>query len=465
MKKIIAWVVVFILPVCIAGYSQEGMPPNVAQMVEASGGDGVIMQIRGALIESMDGTFSATFQGTPVRDVFRLFAQQSALNIIVSPRIQANITASFKDAVIKDAFLAILSANNLYYIEQGNIVKILMLDEYKNELLRGFLETRMYDASIIDLNNLATVMKAFLTPGVGSMTVDSSSSRIIVTDIRDNFDRIENLIGEISAPPRMVEIETRIVQVDLENGNEVGIQWNALNIGDAVNLNFNYSADGGVADEAMNVTANHTFADSPVSVSALISMLSTDYNIKVIAQPRVVALNRGTAWIHIGSKVPYVSSIISDSDTSQVTSEVEFIDVGIKLKITPMVTPDGFVRLKIEANQSSYQFIAITSTENAPKIITTEVDCEAVVRDGQTIIIGGLIQENITVRFKSIPLLGRIPILKYLFSHSYDHVTRTELAIFLTPHIIDSGESNIATSPHSRTLLETAGITNTNRQR
>ncbi len=468
MKTIHRFIVILILTVApLAVFSQDGppinMPSSVADMANSSGSGGVIIQVKGTLIEGLTGTFSATFQGSPVRDVFRVFAQQTSLNIIVSPRIQANITATFKDASIKDAFLAILSANNLYYLEQGNIVKILMLDEYRNELQRAYLQTRIFDASIIDLNNVATVVKPLLTPGVGNMTVDASSSRIIVTDVPDNFPRIEKLILEISTPPRMVEIETKIVQVNLEDGNEVGIQWNALNIGDAVNVNFNYSADSGVADEALNVTGDYTFPDTPISVNALISMLALDYDVKVIASPRVIAVNRGTASIHIGSKVPYIKSIIDNNTTTQTTSQVEFTDVGIKLQITPMVTPDGFVRLKIEANQSSYQFVAITATENAPQIITTEVNCEAVVRDGQTVIIGGLIQEDNTQRYKSVPFLGRIPILKYLFSHSYQHVNRTELAIFLTPHVIIGGESNLSQSPHSQILMEAAGITNTNR--
>lgn len=457
---------VFVILSLTAGtvFSQD-TPPGMQNSGSSSidSGGGVIIQIHGTLVEGLTGVFSGTFQNTPVRDVFRIFAQQGGLNIIVSPQIQANITASFKDASIREAFLAILSANNLYYLEMGNIVKILTVEEYKNELQRGYLTTHIYDASIIDLGNITTVLKPLLTPGVGTLTVDQASARIMITDVDDNFARIDQVIKEISNPPLMVEIETRIVQVTLENGNEVGVQWNALNIGDAVNVNFNFSADGGVADQAANITASHTLADSPVTLSALISMLAKDYNVKVIAQPRVVAVNRGTAWIHIGSKVPYISSIINNSTSSLTTTSVEFTDVGIKLQVTPMITSDGFVKLKIQANQSSYEFIALTSTENAPKIITTELECEAVVRDGQPLIIGGLIQEDNTLKYQSIPLLGKIPILKYLFSHTTQDVNRVELAIFMTPHIIVGGASNLASSPHSQILMESAGYTNSSR--
>jgi type II secretory pathway component GspD/PulD (secretin) len=451
MKKagVLALVVLVFCVFFEGGFSQD-----------ASFGDsgGMIIQVKENLIENLSGDFSATFQGTPVKDVFRIFALQSGLNIMVSPNIKDNITANFTKVSIKDAFLAILSANNLYYLVQGNIVKILTPREYRNELLRQYVVSKTYDASIMDIKNLATVLKPLLSPGVGNFSIDSQSSKVIVTDIKDNFDRIDKLLSDISSLPKVVEIETRIVQIDLENNNEMGVNWSALNLGGAVDLKFIFAPSGGVATEALNIVGKQTFNN--VGVDALISAIATRYKTKLLSQPRVLAVNRQEANIHIGSKVPYIKSILNNSLTGQQTSQVEFVDVGIKLIVTPMITPEDDVKIAIKAEMSSYQFVAITSTENAPKIITTELSCDSIAKDGQTIIIGGLIKNEKTTQKKAVPFLGEIPVLDLIFSHNIDTYVRSELVIFITPRVIKTGKSNVSLQTTSKEAIEEGGATN-----
>ncbi|OHD54066.1 MAG: hypothetical protein A2Y33_10130 [Spirochaetes bacterium GWF1_51_8] len=439
-----------------------GGPPGIEQTDQSGGGSGgSIIQVKGKLLEQMKGEITATYQGMPIKDVIQSFAMQSGLNFIVSPNVSAMVTASFKNASMQDAFLAILSTHGIYYLEQGNIIKILNLSEYKSELQKTYLVTKTYDASIIDLKNFVTVIKPLLTPGVGQVSVDAQSSKIMVVDVPDNFDRIDALFKEVSSLPLMVIIETKMVQVDLEDKDEIGIKWQALNLGDAVNLNFMFSPDAGVGSgENMNISASKTFDDSHISVDALISALAHNYKIKLVSQPQVLALNRGKAVIHIGSKVPYIKSIVKSAQTADLTSQIEFLDVGIKLEVEPTITPTGEVKLSIIGEMSSYQNIAITSSENAPKKITTEINCNAIAKNGQTLILGGLIRTEETSDVNAVPILGEIPILRFLFSHSVDTVIRSELVIFLTPHIIDIGAGNTGLQFVSPEVLKHAGLTN-----
>lgn len=430
------------------------LPLSAEDSFMDSGSSAYIIQIRENLIEDLKGDFSATFQSTPVKDVFRIFAVQSGLNIMVSPNIKDTITANFNKVSIKDALLAILSANNLYYIVQGNIVKIMTVREYRNELFRKNVITKSYDASIIDVNNLGTVLKPILSPGVGTFSVDKQSSKIIILDVADNFDRLDKLFNELSSLPKMVEIETKILEIELNDGNETGIDWSALNIGQAVDVNFKFSPSGGVADEMLKVSGKANL--DGINLETLFSVISKKYKTKLVSQPKVLAVNREEATIHIGSKVPFIKSVINNPTTAQSTSQVEFIDVGIKLVVTPMVTPEDDIRLSIQAESSSYQFVAITSTENAPKIITTEIKCDSVTKNNQTIIIGGLIKSESTMDKKGVPFLKDIPFLDLFFGHNKDTFDRSEMVIFLTPRVIRDGKSNISLKNNSEEILKEA---------
>lgn len=417
-----------------------------------------IRQIAGENVEALVGNMTATFNGSSVSDVFKVFALQTDLNIMVSPNVDAEISATFSDASIYDAFMAILSANGLYYLEQGNIIKIMTQDEYLTELARGYLITRSFDAGIVDLENLSTVLKPLMTSDVSSLTVDEQSSRIIVTDVEEVVEDIEAILEEISRPPAMIQIETKIIQIELEDEDEFGINWSALNIADAVNLSFPMFDLSNVSSTAFLADACTSINNTPLTVDAAISAVSETKDLTVLAQPLVVALNREEAWIHIGSKVPYVDEFTKDATTDDETGELDFVDVGIQLTVTPVITEDGMVMMTIEANNSSYQMIDVTSTQNAPLIIATELECDAVVNDGDTIIIGGLIQTEESEEVHGVPILSKIPILKYLFSYTETVENRSELVIFLTPTIILAGENNLSSEILSDEMQNAAGL-------
>ncbi len=445
------------------GFSQpgpnQGPPPGYGQTEEmetlgGGGGTGSLIQVNGKIIGNITGNFDGQFNSMNVGDVFKLIAQQKNLNILVSPKVNATLTANFKNVSIKDAFLAILSANNLFYLEQGEIIKILTMPEYKQELLKSHLETRSYDTSVIDLKNLVTIVKPFLTPGIGSVNVDQQSSKILITDIKDNFDRIENLIKEISALPKMIEIQAKIIEVDLNDDTALGVNWNALQIGNAVNIKMNPTPADGVVNESLNVNATHTFAPSAASLDLMISLMQSEMDARVISQPTVMAMNRQEAKILIGGKVPYISKTSTTTTASVTDSAIEFAEVGLKILITPMVTPDGKIKMKIFVSQSTSTLINVSTDRTAPDISTSEVECEAVSSDGTPIVIGGLIKTTKTKNQQSIPILGKIPVLKYLFSYTSDAVKREELVIILTPTIVKTGESNLRPEEHTSAVQE-----------
>ena len=423
-----------------------------------------LIQIRGGMIESLYGNdFNASFQNDSIRSVMELFSRANGLNIVITPTVaDVKVTASFHNASRKDAFLAILAVNNLYYLEQGNIVKILGADDYKKELTRKYLLTKTYDASIIDLDNLASILKPQLS-AVGSLTIDKQSAKIIITDVADNFEKLERILIEISSLIKSVDLDIRIVQVELKNEDNFGVSWNGLNLGNVVNLNFNFPYEDDATTEKVKMSYSDVLEPSRISVDAIITALSTKYDVKLVSQPRIIALNRDTANIKIVTRVPYIKkSTRSGSGSSLETSaELGTEEVGIKLTIIPMITPKNEVRLQIEAVNSSYKLVTITGTQKAPETISTELSCDVIAANGQTVILGGLIRTEKTSDVKGVPILGHIPVLRYLFSHSSEQINRSELIFFLTPHIIEGTGGNFGINTPSKTVMDEIGMTNT----
>ncbi len=436
---------------------------SIAQETTMDSEGSTIIQLKDNLVENLSGDFTATFQNTPVKDVFRIFALQSGLNIMVSPNIKNNVTANFTKVSIKDAFLAILSANSIYYLVQGAIVKIMTLHEYKNELLRNYVTTKVYDASIIDIKNLPVILKPLLSPGVGNFAIDTQSSKIIITDIKDNFDRLDKLFKELASLPKLVEIETKIVEIDFSDANQVGINWSALNIQGMGNISLTTMVSNGInSASALNVSA-HYMDPLGMTADALLSLIGQDHKTRLISQPRILAINREEAVIHIGGKTPYISSVIRSQTTSDVTSQVAFIDIGIKITVTPMITPDDEIKIDLKGEVTSADLINLSTDVKAPQITTTEISCMPIVKDNQPIIIGGLLKTTVTRDRTGVPILKDIPLINLLFSYTADTITRSEMVIFITPRLIKDGKSNITFKAVSDNVLNEVGMTNTNK--
>lgn len=413
-----------------------------------------LVQIRGNMVQKMEGTFSATFQATPIVEVFKMLANETGLNIMISPKINQTVTARFKDVPIRDAFLSILSANDLYFIEQGAIIKIMTSAEYKAELLRNYLVTKTYDASVMDVKNVANIVKPVLTPGIGNLTVDAQSSKIIVSDIREVLEKVDALFEEISKMPLMIEIDAKVVKVTLDNDDGFGINWDVVNKGLSGSASVSvapFSSFNGAS--TLGFTGSYTIGDT--SFSSVIKAISQHYKTTLVSQPKILAVNREKAKIYVGEEVPYISAIMTNGN-----SEVSTLKVGISMTIEPQIAPQGEVRFSMEASFGSWVSYNVIGTQYAPKVNSTEISCVAMASNNQTVVIGGLISSSIAVTTNKIPLLGDIPLLGLLFSQIEYEVKREETLIFLTPHMVASGTSSLVSSTNYYMVMTNEGLTN-----
>ncbi|MBM3248464.1 MAG: hypothetical protein FJZ10_03455 [Candidatus Omnitrophica bacterium] len=446
-----------------------------------------------------------------ILDILKLISKKSGLNIAAGKNVKGKITIFLKNVNVWDALRIILETNDLAYEQEEGIVKVMTAKEYEMIYGKKFTDKTavkivplkfasagnlvslltqikssigkviadeksntivVIDApqNIINMENLiahidvSTVTQVFvlkyakaediqksiagvLTPNVGRIDMDSRTNKIIVTDTAANMDKISKTIAAFDEKTKEVTIEAKILQIDLSDQFQMGVDWDKIFHYNNITLAGNFDVDTGGSGNTLTV-GNADF--SKYSYYALIKALDTVGKTNTLSTPRITVLNNQEARILVGTKEVYVSTSTTNTTGISTTAEqVTFVDVGVTLSVTPTINADGFVTMKIKPEVSSTGTPYTTASGNKIPVVSTSVaETSVMVKDGTTIIIGGLIKDKVSDTVKKLPFFGDIPLLGLAFRSKDKTTTKTELAIFLTPHII-SGEADFY-KPYTR---------------
>ena len=305
-------------------------------------------------------------------------------------------------------------------------------------------ETRVIPIHFAKAEDIKGDIEKAMTPNVGQLRLDKRTNTLIVTDIAAQLPQIERLIQAFDAKGRQVYIESSILSVTLRDEFDAGIEWNWVPQGKHIpSLNITNSVP--IASDATNGMKLVVGTLAHNDVTATIKALHTFGDTKVLSSPHISVMNNEDAKILVGRREAYVTSTVTQAQSTAATAEsIQFIDVGVKLYVTPTITQSDYVTLKIRPEVSSVATTLKTSIGNTiPIVETTEAETRVMVKDGSTIIIGGLMKDEIILSKQGIPLLDSLPVVGALFRNRQDRVKKTELVILLTPHII-SGEELVA---------------------
>lgn len=240
------------------------------------------------------------------------------------------------------------------------------------------------------------------------------SNLLVIKAFPQDMAKVRRLAGLIDVPSPRIMIESRVVEV-LENElDNIGISWAS----NASGLKFVVSEQGVKFD----------------SISAAISALISSGKAKLIANPSIATIDDHEASVNIGSKIPFAVPVSSNSSSSQWA--VQYIDAGVSLKITPRLGEKGLITVNIHPEVSSISEWRATSAGEFPVISTRNADTCLEIMNGQTIVIGGLINETDRENMSKIPFAGDIPVIKELFSKRTTERTRTEVVFLITPRVI-----------------------------
>ena len=428
---------------------------------------------------------SMDFKDADLTNVFRIIAEVSNLNIITSDDVKGKVSLRLVNVPWDQALDIVLRSKSLGATQEGNVLRIAPLsslrkeeqdrfdaqkqvEQSRQEALNRAAEVRATQEAVFDTipvsyskaSELLTKIKP-LTSKFGKLDSDDRTNVLIIRDLPQHIAEVKALVATLDTATPQVLIEARIVEVDTTFTRELGVQWGGAyrtergmtkygmtGVTDPSGASVPGSAVGAATTNPFTPTSPPpTYAvNLPAAVGLgsgggiafgilrdnlrldlSLSALEASGKGKIISSPKIVTTDNKEATIEQGTQIPY--STVSASGTN-----VQFIDATLSLKVTPHITPDGRVSMKLEAKNDSQGDVAPGS--NTPSINKKKATTDVLIRDGETTVIGGILQITRTESRSGLPWLSKIPVLGYFFRHDINSTTNRELLIFITPRIL-----------------------------
>lgn len=310
------------------------------------------------------------------------------------------------------------------------------------------LETVVYDLQYANAKDIESQLKSRLeSSNVGNIMGDSRSNQIVVTAYADRLDEIMDLIKQLDKRVKAVAIDARILQLTLNPTYDFGIDWQK-NFSHSKhkqlrNLSFRsaFPIDSLVSSSS-NIPSVGFLSFGDISVNEFqieLKAMREIQNTKVLANPKLMILNREEARINIGDKIPYVVTTTTGTGNNvSISEEIKFIDVGLLLVVRPVINDEGFITMSIRPEISS-QTGTLTTPAGAtiPQVNTTFLETSVIVKDGVSVILGGLRRDDLNQNSQGIPYVMDVPVLGNIFKSRNESLQKTEIVIFMTPKIVD----------------------------
>ncbi|MCK5379316.1 MAG: type IV pilus secretin PilQ, partial [Acidobacteria bacterium] len=396
---------------------------------------------------------SLTLKDADIKDVLKTFSALTQLNIVIDPEVSGSVTVELRDVPWDQALDLILRINGLDYLLENNVLRVstvTKLTREKNERAAYLaqqevaqpLKTVVKPLSYATAADVASLLSgdSYLMSNRGSVVVDDRTNTLIIRDTIDRVEGVLRLIDTLDLPTPQVVIEGRIVETTRTFSRELGVSWgfssvNDVEHGNTTGLRFpntittagrvNLQGAGQAGILAM------TFGDilNTFNLDFLLAAAESDGVAKIVSTPRITTQNLKTASIRSGLQIP-VQTVANNTVT------VQYVDATLKLEVTPQITAEGTVNLKIDIRkQQPLQAGIITGGNNAP-IQTRDAQTELLVRDGGTTVIGGIYTIDDEDQQNRVPGLWKIPVIGALFRHNAVNQRHDELLIFITPRIV-----------------------------
>jgi type IV pilus assembly protein PilQ len=419
----------------------------------------------------MQKNISIDVNDVPIDTVIRQLVEQADLNYIKSPNVIGNVTVTFRDVPLEEALTNILAVHNCLYVPTNNVIRIITTAEMV-EKAEPIL-TKTYEIVYVDATEVVIALDKFKS-SQGSVSSIKGTSYIIVTDTESKIREITALLDKIDRITPQILVETRIYDITSRDKFDLGINWHAgrrttagfsndvIDVDTGTGTRYidsrtNPAILGGFAGSGAGKTDSTTLGylnlgllTNSIDIDVLLKAEEEITEAKLLANPRILVLDNEQATFDIVTEHPYVERTITGQT---VTETVRFKEVGVKLVVTPHVTRNGMVRLHILPEFGVKVGQVMVSSNNVPIIDTRKVNTIALVRDGQTVVLGGMRKKDVSKQINKIPLLGDLPLLGGLFRFEGEDTSVTELIVFITPWIV--GQEPVLSLDEQQALEET----------
>lgn len=381
-----------------------------------------------------DGLITLIAREASLSDILAILAQDHGLNIVSSESITEKVTVTLRDVPLADALNAILSIQGLSWSRRNNIISISKLSTTSggSAFVQGRV-IRVYPLSYVSSTEVETVIKDLISPvgrvkSMASEKIDTrrSADRLIVEDLPEYLDRIDLCIRELDRPPKQVQIEAQILEVDLSAENRHGVNLEVLSDVSGSRLFLKTPGFGRSSSSPAML-----FGIDGNNVDGLLDALKATVDARTLASPHVLVTHGQEAKIQIGGKIGYRQSTTTETSTVQ---GVEFLDVGVVLTVTPYIGADGQILMKVNPEVSEGE---INQKTELPDEQITTVNSTVLLNDGQGMVIGGLIREVDDDQRAKAPLLGEMWMVGKLFQSVRQIRSRKEVIVVLVPRIVE----------------------------
>ncbi|MCP4610814.1 MAG: hypothetical protein GY845_19060 [Planctomycetes bacterium] len=419
-----------------------------------------------------------------VRKALALLGSICGKNIVPSPNVDGLLAFRQLTNVTFDEVMDAILGDNYRYEQRGNLIRVYTKDEYDKIMsdpgrMTYKVFTLYYISAAEAMNLIAPVISTggsiqgsspaenivptgdSISAGSGGGDTMALNDTIVIEDYPENIAEAEKMLKQLDVRPKQVLIEATILSAVLTEGLEMGID---LNFAAGVSLTGSSSTAevGGILTSALETTTTSPVGQiaggiakgTPLETSgfaavggsglrigvssgdfaAFITALETVTDTTILANPKILAVNKQLGQVYIGTKIGYTSQT-TQTQTST-TQQVDFLDTGTKLSFRPYIGNDGYIRMDIHPKDSS----GTLKANNIPDEQSTELATNIMVKDGETIVIGGLFRDVVVTSRSQIPLLGDLPFIGAFFRKTTDSVQRQEVIVMLTPHIIDEAK-------------------------
>ncbi|MFA5339465.1 MAG: secretin N-terminal domain-containing protein [Candidatus Omnitrophota bacterium] len=470
-----------------------------------------------------DKTITLDVQNMNIDAVVKMIADQSGMNVALSNNVIGTVTVKLDNVSVIQALDSVLKANNYLYSIENGIISVYTYQDSEQQERFVNLETKVFSLEYTDVTDLKKVLLSMKTAR-GRIETNEKNNQVIVTDTPEKVKEIEIALKELDRPtetkeykllyskakdvePKILQvipkekgdvyidertnsitvratpvilknidgfiggwdsqhkqvlIESMILEVTLDEGTKLGIQWQQL-------MQLPVDASGKAAHHPALVNTAAMFASGlpaagPAGFFKIGSLTADEYNIvidalksnantEVLSSPRIVVIDNEKANILVGSSEPYAVAT-TDPITHLLVQDIKYIDVGVKLEVTPQIGEDNYVTMKIHPEISTAR--RVPEVDNVVAKDTTQADTVMMVRDGETIVLGGLIKNQKKLTVNKIPVLGDLPLVGMLFRNKNYQDQKREVIVFVTPHILtNNNRQTISRQEYQETVNRT----------
>jgi len=373
-----------------------------------------------------ENLISLTLKDTDLREVLNILAFKGGVNIVAGEDVDTKVSVQLKDVHWEKALDIILRTYNYTYRKEGNLIRVMSLARALEEENKVPLTTRIVPLNFADVDKLKDSLSKILSRR-GTIQVDKRTNSLIVTDIPEMAFKVEQAAIELDTETPQVLIEAMMVDIKLTEDD----RWGSI-----VDL-LDLKNDGNSFGTSMGASSGNNFIFSTTSdvlnLGGTLDFLVEQNRASILANPRVLTLDNQEAKIEIIEEIPYTEAVDTGGGT---TINVKFKEAGVKLSVTPHITSGKYISMNVKPEQSFKSGDVSVPTGDQPIIDSRKAETNLLVRNGQTIVIGGLRQSKETIVHRKVPFLGDIPLLGLLFKKKTTDKVDTELVLFVTPHII-----------------------------